>query len=335
MLLIALLTVAQSLSVRPTSLTLHPGQRTTLRINEQPTKIEASDPHTILELAPNGHVLSVQAPPYSKDLSILIRSRDEFVVVPVQVVEPPPPARLVIGLSQSGASSAQASLHYFFDFFANRPLRKNVTLWGNVRIASAPRQIDVPVAQFAPDFLKSLGQVRVNELALSGEFLTGVEFHTSGTLGFVAFFGASNSFSDPVARTRVFKTAPNQYLGLIPQDRERFYRQYGVGIRHSSAETGTLTATLGQDQSVTGGRYRGAVFRVDTFYPLKTTGFYFFATAAMAVAKPDRAMPLSAYEPAPDVPAFDPRVTLRTSAAARDSYRIGFGIDLLRVLHSR
>lgn len=84
--LIAVALHAQNLSVRPASLNLNPGQRVTLHITLKPTQVEASDPHTLLELAPNG-LLTVQAPPYSKDLSILIRSRDEFVVVPVRVVD--------------------------------------------------------------------------------------------------------------------------------------------------------------------------------------------------------------------------------------------------------
>jgi len=305
----------QSLSVRPASLTLKPGQRASLRIAPEPTQVEASDPHTILELAPNG-LLTVQAPPYAKDLSILIRSRDEFVVVPVRVQHSAttPQARIVVGLTQSGASSADATLHYFFDFCAQRPISRKTSLWGNVRIATAPQQLDIPIAQFAPDFLRQLGTVQVNKLALAGEFLTGFEVRTTQTLGLVAFFGATGALSDPTAASHVFKSAPNQYLGLVPQDRERFYRQYGAGIRYSAPESGMLPATIGQDQSVTAGRYHRPVFRIDTFYPIP---------ASEPVA----------YELAPDIPIHDPRVKLRTIATARDSYRIGFGIDLIALLN--
>jgi hypothetical protein len=88
MFLLALLLAAQSLAVRPASLTLTPGERATLQVNAQPTQVAASDPHTILELAPNRRSLIVQAPPYSADVSVLIRTRDEFVVVPLRVLDP-------------------------------------------------------------------------------------------------------------------------------------------------------------------------------------------------------------------------------------------------------
>jgi hypothetical protein len=336
---------AQTLTVNPRKLTLQPGERATLRISDIPSQVEATDPNAILTVAPDGRV-SVQAPQYATSVSILIRCRDEFLVVPlvVQNAKEPRDSRLVVGLAQSGASSAEAVIRYFFDFFVNRPLTDNrrFNLWGNVRVASAPQQVDIPVAQFIPDLAHNLSKIEVNKLAHTAEFQTGFEIRLQQnprrTLGLVAFFGSSAALSDPMARARIFKVEPNRYLGLVPQDRERFYRSYGAGIRHSSESTGMFTATVGQDQAITGGRYHRPVVRFDAVYPLqcKQYSLYLFAAASLAVARPAAAnAPPFAYEPAPEIPLYDSRVKLQTVASARDSYRLGVGIDLFDLFRNK
>src|SRR5262249_11171291 len=114
------------------------------------------------------------------------------------------------------------------------------------------------------------------------------------TVGLVAFFGASGAFSDPTTEGRGFPgpsidspqwpnfvaqfpsfkdpafAARAAYIGLVPPDRERFYRQYGGGIRYtgySRNEVGgapsMYTATIGQDQAITRGRYVGPVLKFE------------------------------------------------------------------------
>ena len=221
-------------------------------------------------------------------------------------------SRAIVGWHQAGASSADSRQNLFFDFFVARPLGGGAVydsrfgLWGQVRVASAPQQKTIPVSQFAAEFTAQLGTVPVNELAQSAEFLTGIEanLHTwrgrsrIRTLGFVGFFGANGAFSDPATQARVFRVPPVDspqwtnfvsyfpefdnaafrtkaaFIGLVPPDRERFYREYGVGIRFTSharnefwSSPSVFTATIGQDQSITGGRYVRPALKFDAFYP--------------------------------------------------------------------
>jgi len=227
-------------------------------------------------------------------------------------------ARAIIGYHQAGASSARSTQHVFVDFYVARPLgacpavyANKWSLWGDVRIASAPQQVSVPLSQFVADFAKILGKVPVNELAQSGEFLTGIERRVlkwepkdrARTLGLIAFFGANGGFEDAGKLARIVKAPAREsgqwdnfveqfpqfggstprfrpdgvgkYLALVPPDRERFYRQYGAGIRYTSYDTSggeskapppsMYSATIGQDQMITGGFYRDTVLKFDAF----------------------------------------------------------------------
>ena len=145
----------------------------------------------------------------------------------------------------------------------------------------------------------------------------------------------------------------------MPPDRERFYRQYGAEIRYTSYDTSggerkapppsMYSATIGQDQMITGGFYRGTVLKFDAFYPLtfelandKPVAIYLFGTANMAVQKPANRTPLAlqlvqdcgsgatSTEQNPcGVPIWDPNVAVFARASARDTYRIGIGIDVI------
>lgn len=308
-------------------------------------------------------------------------------------------ARAIVGWHQAGASSADFKQNLFFDFFVARPFGpgrvydNKLNLWGQVRVASSPQQKSIPVSQFAAQFATQLGNVPVNELAQSGEFLVGFEFRTRHTkwedpervrtLGFVAFFGGNGAFTDPTTTERVFRAVPKdtpqfpnfvanfpefnnptfqqqvKFVGLVPPDRERFYRQYGGGIRYSSfsatdpaASPAMFTATVGQDQMITRGRYAGAVFKVDAFYPLPFRGssfIFLFGTVNLAISKPVNKTPLamrlvSNACPVPlpagtiseadcGVRAYQDNVAVYIIPSARDTYRMGVGIDLIALLN--
>jgi hypothetical protein len=306
-------------------------------------------------------------------------------------------SRAIIGWHQAGASSAESSQHLFFDFYVARPLGgaaevfgNNVNLWGQVRVASAPQQRNIPLSQFVAGFAQELGKVPVNELAQSAEFLSGFEIRPKKlkwgdsstqrvrTLGFVGFFGASGAFKDPVTDVRIFRvpsvTSPQwtnfvtqfpefsdpgfranaSYLGLVPPDRERFYRQYGFGLRYTSyigahpdAAPAMFTATAGQDQSITHGRYVGTVIKFDAFYPMpieKASFLYLFGTANLAAAKPQDRTPLALQlvsQPCDSstvqgttcgISASQDNVAIRSVASSRDTYRIGVGIDAISLI---
>jgi hypothetical protein len=308
-------------------------------------------------------------------------------------------SRAIVGWHQAGASSADSTQNLFFDFFVARPLGKQGTVydnkynfWGQVRVASAPQQLTVPLSQFAASFTEQLGNVPVNKLAQSAEFLTGFEARPWGgwkgtsrirTLGLVGFFGANGAFKDPATEARIFRVPPVNspqwanfvtqfkefsdevlrskatYIGLVPPDRERFYRQYGFGIRYTSYVAGhtdfapaMFTATVGQDQSITHGRYVGPVLKFDAFYPMpfsEASFVYLFGTANLAVAKPSETTPLAlelvsndcaASAPSADagvkcaVQPYQDNVAIHAIPSSRDTYRIGVGIDAIKFVKS-
>lgn len=306
--------------------------------------------------------------------------------------EPEWESRAIIGFHQAGASSAASTQNAFFDFSIIRGLGNHKSLadsrfniWGNVRVASSPRQISVPVSQFAVGFANSLGQTPVNEMAQSVEFLTGLglrlaKFQQGGgrirTLEAVAFFGGNGSFTDPFSRGAIFKVpAPNTasraefdrrhkvatpFIGLVPADRERFYRSYGGGFRLTTFEAGkrlsppaSYMVTVGQDQMITGGAYQGPVLRLDVFYPLpigKANGrwksVFLFGTVNMKLARTSYQTPLAMERYCADAKPtdfgcnvtvknyFDSDVTVVGLASTRDNYRMGVGIDLVNLMRS-
>jgi hypothetical protein len=303
-------------------------------------------------------------------------------------------ARAIVGWHQAGASSAEFTQNVFFDFYVARPFGPGAvhenpfSLWGQVRVASAPQQKSIPVSQFAAEFASQLGTVPVNELAQSGEFLVGFEYRPRllkwtdperiRTLGLVGFFGANGAFSDPTTTARVFRAVPAgapqfqnfvanfpefadsvfreraRFVGLVPPDRERFYRQYGGGIRYTSydatrayASPAMFTATVGQDQMITHGRYHGPVFKVDAFYPLPmgdSSFIFLFGTANLAITKATNKTPIAMQLVSGDCPSgttpgltcgvkvYQDDVAVYAIPSARDTYRLGIGIDFISLI---
>ena len=299
-------------------------------------------------------------------------------------------SRAIVGFHQAGASSSKGEQNLFFDFFVIREMpNPRFNVWGNVRIASAPQQITTSLSQFS--IAAEAGKVKVNELAQSAEFQSGIEFRikcwhpgeTENTcdskhkdkadghamkprryFGLVAYFGAQGLLDDPVKKLTVFdvpvpgslqrdrflKTFPSipataQYAGFVPPDRERFYRQYGAGIRFTThrgniAPPATYTATFGQDELITGGRFRSVVGRFDVFYPLPLTKgdtkadfIYLFGTANLRLSA---AKNLDAFvlNPSAATAAASPNMAVVTIASTRDTYRIGVGIDVISMIQS-
>ena len=297
-------------------------------------------------------------------------------------------ARAVLGFHQAGASSAESDQNYFFDFYIMRGLGNHakvydsrVNVWGNVRIASAPQQVDSSVANFVANFSTAAGSLKVNELAQSGEFLTGLGLRMKNwkqgdrirMLEAVGFWGANGAFSEPGSRSQIYKVpaagtpqrgvfernfgedirrltggAIPEYVGFVPPDRERFYRQYGFGMRLSTFELArpysppaTYMFTLGRDQLITEGVYKDVVARADVFYPLpigKEDGrfkfLFLFGTANLRLTKP-KPLDVIALEPGGSaVQLYSPNVAVISRPSSRDTYRIGMGVDFVNLLNS-
>jgi hypothetical protein len=347
------------------------------------------------------------------------------------IVAPPPPlkrtgeiATAIVGFEQAGASAASSSQHFFFNFFISRPLpftwlgRANgydktkdefdetfgprLKWWGNVRISSAPRQINTEVAQFVRGFSEEIGKLKVNELAQSAEFMSGLEYRLTGWKGYfwgqsedsyqqfsLSLFGGAGAIGplEPVETLRVFEVPPpnsavaerffntypqargRQYIGFVSPDRDRFYRQYSAGLRlttfyadenktRMSSPPAMISVSLGRNELVTGGTFRGVVARLEAFYPLpigkdrkdRFSSIYLFGSAQKRLSKVHISEPfilnpvtVMTKAPCPNPPAQDslaPCIILNdfvsngvtvTAPSNRDIYKIGVGVDLIRL----
>jgi len=289
-------------------------------------------------------------------------------------------ARSVLGFQQTAASSADSRQSFFFDFFIERGLSQlsavdaRFLLWGNIRLASVPQQMSSALSLLSPSSGSALQSVNTNRLVQSAEFLNGVELRlwrlrsqtVQREIGFIAQYGESGPltpkdslqiFNLPSASSsqfatfqRLYGTPPpgTNYVEFVLPDQSSFYKQYGAGFRvttfdlaNSSNAPATYSFTVGQDQLVTGGRYRGLVGRFDVFYPISFGGasfkfFYLFGTVSTHLQTRSAQTPAPFLDPAQPLPtgpnAYDPDVMVVTSPSMRDYYRIGIGVDALSLL---
>jgi hypothetical protein len=289
-------------------------------------------------------------------------------------------ARSVLGVQQAAASSANSRQSFFLDFFIERGLSQisavdaRFLLWGNIRVASVPQQVNSALSLLTPGSGSPLPSANINQLVQSAEFLNGVEFrvwraHSQNTqrdVGIIAQYGESGPLA-PKSSLQIFNlpepgspqfatfqglygTPPPgaQYAGFVLPDQTSFSKQYGAGFRVTTFDLAnpanapaTYSFTVGQDQLVTAGRYRGVVGRFDVFYPLPIGGasfkfVYLFGTVSTRLLARSAQTPALFLEPAAAPPtgpnAYDPTVMLVTSPSMRDYYRIGIGVDALSLL---
>lgn len=260
-------------------------------------------------------------------------------------------------------------------------LGPKLRLWGDVRVGSYPQQITSGIGQFATGFATQVSQLPVNQLAQAGEFNLGLEYRMKSfnwlfssveantnermNLGLVAGFGGISPFNpvdtlqifqNPAAgspqATAFFNRFPSSqgfpFTGFTTPDRDRFFWEYGAGIRmtvpffdKANLQRGSpamLTYTLGQNQLVSGGRSQGIVQRLEGFYPLplgerfKDTTLYLFGRVDMRLAAPHQSTPFI-LQPAPTtVNGFDPNVNIVAFPSNRDIYTIGVGLDAVKLI---
>ncbi len=137
-----------------------------------------------------------------------------------------------------------------------------------------------------------------------------------------------------------------QYVAFTSQDRSNFLFKYGGGFRYSqiyapktpgtSPYSGILDVTLGQDETVTGGRMHGAIFKVDgqTPFPYGNLSFiYFFGSASIRLVGNQTFAPLVLATPQGGTPTIpNPAVAvLPLQQPNRDFYRFGVGMNLLDI----
>jgi Putative Ig domain len=184
-----------------------------------------------------------------------------------------PMLRTIVGFEQAGVSGGQSKQDFFLDLLYDRPLGFRVDpdlgpalrSWGDLRISSVPQQINTDVAEFATSFAQQVGQLKVNEVAQSFEFLGGIQYRLYASprqpndyagddgepdhrqrmsVNLILGGGVVTPLS-PQQSVRVFAVPSNQpdFFTLYPQaagkqfvaftlaDRHNFYRQAYAGLR--------------------------------------------------------------------------------------------------------
>jgi hypothetical protein len=276
--------------------------------------------------------------------------------------------RAVLGLEQAGASGSSSAQNFVFDLFLSRAaLSPRLRWWGDVKIASFPQQVNSQIVNFAQQFSSSFGNLIVNQLARSAEFVTGPEFvvsqHAHSALTIFAGGGAigPNNPSDAATVFQIPAANSTQYAALtqqvgaipsgstaiafLPESDARFSREWQAGLRlytsyGSTSTPGSVEYSIGQNEFVTNAHLSGLVGHVAATHPftLKGVTVYLFGEATMAYKRPQFSTPLllaPALENSSPVPITNPGVyTVTVPANQRDIYRIGVGLDLISAIRA-
>lgn len=143
---------------------------------------------------------------------------------------------------------------------------------------------------------------------------------------------------------KLINSVTNEAIGTIAfaaEDRTDFLVKYGGGFRFTHIYpakgtqpqySGTLDLLVGQDQSTTGGKFHGVVFRIDGVYPLAlgaSSYLYLFGSASMKSTNNITSNPIVLS------PTQSPSLPLATTVALlplrqpdRDFYRFGVGLNI-------
>jgi hypothetical protein len=231
--------------------------------------------------------------------------------------------RALLGIEQSGASSAASEHTPFLDFFFNTPMgRKNSTenprfsIWGDVRLTSTPQQTAAFVSS-SGNLPGAIKDNQINDIATSFDFKFGPEFQFNpndrNRISLIAGFGAISPLTEPTSAATIFSVpamsasqaanffsdypeAKNaQYIAFVRPERDRFMRQYFGGLRFKSYHydrngnienrfPSMFDVTFGQNAAVTGGRLHKFVMSFDGSYQLPLkTGLFIFGSANIKV----------------------------------------------------
>ena len=172
------------------------------------------------------------------------------------------PPRPRLGDAGAGANRREASAapvqKATVSLFFSEPLSARLATWGDVRLSSIPVDVQSTLVTLPADAGKIATTLPLNQLVRSGEFLVGVSYQVAG------------GKSPGGHRSLIASCSPS--MPLAPTG-DRFFRQYYGGIHAQSTQrTHIVDVTLGQNEAITGGRLRGTVMRVDSFYALPVTG---------------------------------------------------------------
>ena len=291
--------------------------------------------------------------------------------------------RAIVGYEQAGAAAAKHDQNYFFDLFVSKsfPWKQKIDpdfgerlrTWIDFRFATVPQTGDVTVGDFAAGFATQVKGLKVKDVARVMEFNGGLEYRLTGNSALLPSFDrltkqkfslsliASGGFTtptNPLDSLSIFKvpaggvpgfpqTIGNDFLAFVQSDRDKFFRQYYLGLRMQSfffnlfnmpmqRFPAQFDVAIGQNEFVTGGKLKGPVVRLDGFYPLPYDGLKFVNLFGTAILRPGHSVtgvPLVLEQAPPGTSVTGPNVTLvAVPQPNRDYYRFGFGIDLMSLI---
>jgi len=167
------------------------------------------------------------------------------------------------------------------------------------------------------------------------------QYYTTGSYGnqYLKSFETLCPAAD--APTGQTDTGASCYVAFYPQDRARFFRNYGAGLRvkvpirvQSGSPTffpATFDLTIGQNDYVTGGELHNWVTHIGGAAPLYVAGLVVFGGMDMAVTGQSIA-PEPLLLPAPtsgaNVPTAANTINIITPPPNRDRYLLGIGFDI-------
>lgn len=248
--------------------------------------------------------------------------------------------------------------------------------WGNVRFSSVPQDVS-SFGALASDVLGPLEEGQLTELVQGFNYMAGLDrfiissdnsyispipgIRHKTAMYFTGGFGAVSPLT-PEQSAQIYRvpgpdnpqraafleefSLPDdaELVAFVTPERDRFLRQYYVGLRfktfflerdgatHINRFPAVLDVTFGQSEAVTGGRLRGGVFRLEAFYPfpLREASFlYFYGSAFMKIGgRQTIRRPYALVRPETTVRLTDDNVFIRERQFNRDFYRIGVGINL-------
>jgi hypothetical protein len=211
------------------------------------------------------------------------------------------------------------------------------------------------VASFVSNFSTRVSSLPVNQLVQAIEMLAGPEIPLLGdnnaSMNLIAAGGfitplnpkaTLETFSvptnDPVFLARFPQAVGKTFIAFTQPDRNRFFRQYYGGLRFKRKylgfnQPGTFDMAYGVNESVTRGRIRGGVLRIDGYLPVPvgSAGTYvgIFGSALLKPAPSNVTQPLL-LNPASGVTVPAPNVAVVTLPTIdRDYYRVGVAVDLI------
>jgi hypothetical protein len=342
---------------------------------------EADNEHTRAEGAiENGKSLRLNLAIEDRPVSLLVRS-----VVGIQQ-------------SAATASLPERNVFFDFFFRKSFPIRQKIDpdfgeraqMWSAIRVGSVPQPSNVSIRDSAANFRANVGDLKLNEVAQVFDYLGGIEVRLPGltnssllpsfardtkqkfSLSFIASYGFVTA-PELSQTARVFMLSPDfimrsglpaerfegkEFVAFVEEDRDRFYRQYYVGLRAQTFFFNRHNLPIqrfpaqfdiqwGQNEYVTGGRLHGSVIRFDGYFPLPYEKARFINLFGTAFLRPVRVK--TNIEPLALRPVFtgenngvfdtskvfDPKtLVLGVQHFNRDYYKVGVGVDLIPFFQS-